>query len=81
MSDDVSQPCEREHHDATITILSKKKFVYIYIYLFVHISCCFDFNSTCCGQCGNSSFFFFFCNACITYYFVIITVRDFFRNQ
>lgn len=38
MSDDVSQPCEREHHDATITILSKKKFVYIYIYIFLYTS-------------------------------------------
>lgn len=37
MSDDVSQPCEREHHDATITILSKKKFVYIYIFLYTSL--------------------------------------------
>lgn len=80
MSDDVSQPCEREHHDATITILSKKKFVYIYIFLYTSLVA-----STLILRVAANAvirvFFFFFCNACITYYFVIITVRDFFRNQ
>lgn len=80
MSDDVSQPCEREHHDATITILSKKKFVYIYIFLYTSLVA----STLILHVAANAViqvFFFFFCNACITYYFVIITVCDFFRNQ